>query len=123
MQSAVLPAKDHQYVICPWSRTRSEEIDDQTVVYTSEDQHDLVGAADAAMWNDKHMTMTRMERSGVFGKAHQFVYTGTHYQEEPRFERAKAREDGRRPPDEQSKCDNINRYVSEGRHLEFTGSG
>jgi hypothetical protein len=65
MYRDVFPGKDHLAVICSGSRVREEEIDAQILARTLGDQYDLVGAAAADMWTDKHATMTRPERSGI----------------------------------------------------------
>jgi hypothetical protein len=47
MHCGVLPAQDHQVVICSVCSTR-EEVDGQIVVHIPEDQFDLVSAAAAS---------------------------------------------------------------------------
>jgi hypothetical protein len=66
MYFAVLPAKDHDAVICSMRMTREEEIYGEIVVHApSEDHNNLISAVAAAAWTDSHITSTRAEMAGV----------------------------------------------------------
>jgi hypothetical protein len=66
MYREVLPAKDHQAVICSIHQMVEEEIDGQVLIRLLSEEHvDLASAAAAALWTDTHITFTPAERSEI----------------------------------------------------------